>query len=33
LLPRTIGILRTGIYHQTRLGDLGLLASAIFNRI
>jgi len=33
LVPRTIGIVRTGIYHQTRLGDLGLLASAIFNRI
>lgn len=33
VLPRTLGILRTGIYHQTRLGDLGLLAAAIFNRL
>ncbi|WP_063583734.1 glycosyltransferase family 2 protein [Achromobacter ruhlandii] len=33
LLPRTIEILHTGVYHQTRLGDLGLLGSAIFNRI
>lgn len=33
IVPRTIGILRTGIYHQTQLGNLGLLASAVFNRI
>lgn len=33
IVPRTIGLLRTGIYHQTQLGNLGLLASAVFNRI
>jgi len=33
LIPRVFGIWRSGIYRQTRLGNLGLLAAAIFNRI
>lgn len=33
LIPRVLGIWRSGIYRQTRLGNLGLLVAAIFNRI
>lgn len=33
MLPRVIGIKASGIYRQTTLGNLGLLAAAIFNRI
>lgn len=33
LLPRIIGIRRSGVYRQTTLGNLGLLAAAISNRI
>ena len=33
LLPRVIGIKCSGIYRQTTLGNLGLLAAAISNRI
>ncbi len=33
LLPRIIGIKRSGVYRQTALGNLGLLAAAIVNRI
>jgi glycosyltransferase involved in cell wall biosynthesis len=33
LIPRVFGIWRCGIYRQTRLGNLGLLAAAILNRI
>jgi glycosyltransferase involved in cell wall biosynthesis len=33
LIPRVFGILRSGIYRQTRLGNLGLVIAAILNRI
>lgn len=33
LLPRVIGIKRSGVYRQTPLGNLGLLAAAVSNRI
>jgi len=33
LIHRVFGIWRSGIYRQTRLGNLGLLVAAIFNRI
>lgn len=33
IIPRIFGIWRSGIYRQTRLGNLGLLIAAIFNRI
>lgn len=33
LLPRVIGIKRSGVYRQTHLGNLGLLAAAVSNRI
>ncbi|WP_454696899.1 glycosyltransferase family 2 protein [Achromobacter aegrifaciens] len=33
LIPRVFGIWCSGIYRQTRLGNLGLLIAAIFNRI
>ncbi|WP_046802978.1 glycosyltransferase family 2 protein [Achromobacter sp. LC458] len=33
LIPRVFGILRSGIYRQTGLGNIGLLVAAIFNRI
>lgn len=33
LIPRVWGIWRSGIYRQTRLGNIGLLVAAIFNRI
>lgn len=33
LLPRVVGIKCSGIYRQTTLGNLGLLAAAISNRI
>lgn len=33
LLPRLIGLKRSGIYRQTFLGNLGLVAAAIFNKI
>ena len=33
LLPRLIGLKKSGIYRQTILGNLGLVAAAIFNKI
>jgi len=33
LVPRLIGIKKSGIYRQTLLGNLGLLAAAIFKKI
>lgn len=33
LLPRLIGLKRSGIYRQTLLGSLGLIAAAIFKKI
>lgn len=33
LLPRVVGIIRSGVYRQTLLGNLGLLAAALTNRI
>jgi hypothetical protein len=33
LLPRLVGFKRCGIYRQTLLGNLGLVAAAIFNKI
>nr|WP_315527350.1 glycosyltransferase family 2 protein [uncultured Achromobacter sp.] len=33
LLPRVVGIKRSGVYRQTLLGNLGLLAAALTNRI
>ena len=33
LVPRVGGLLRSGIYRQSRLGDLGLLAAAILGKI
>lgn len=33
LIPRVFGILRSGIYRQTRFGNLGLVIAAILNRI
>jgi len=33
LLPRLIGLKKSGIYRQTLLGNLGLLAAAIFKKI
>lgn len=33
LLPRVVGIRRSGVYRQTLLGNLGLLAAALTNRI
>jgi hypothetical protein len=33
LLPRIIGIARSGVYRQTHMGNLGLLAAAVSNRI
>jgi hypothetical protein len=33
LLPRLMGLKRSGIYRQTLLGNLGLIAAAIFNKI
>jgi len=33
LLPRVVGIKRSGVYRQTVLGNLGLLAAAVSNRI
>lgn len=33
LLPRMVGIKRSGVYRQTVLGNLGLLAAAVSNRI
>lgn len=33
LIPRVVGIKRSGVYRQTLLGNLGLLAAAISNRI
>lgn len=33
LLPRLVGFKRCGIYRQTVLGNLGLIAAAIFNKI
>jgi hypothetical protein len=33
LLPRLIGLKRSGIYRQTLLGNLGLVAAAIFKKI
>lgn len=33
LLPRIVGLKRSGVYRQTALGNLGLLAAAISNRI
>lgn len=33
LLPRLFNLNRSGVHRQTRLGNLGLLAAAIFNKI
>lgn len=33
LLPRVVGVKRSGVYRQTLLGNLGLLAAALTNRI
>lgn len=33
LIPRVVGIKRSGVYRQTLLGNLGLLAAAVSNRI
>jgi hypothetical protein len=33
VIPRVWGIIRSGIYRQSRLGDLGLVAAAIVGRI
>lgn len=33
LLPRLIGLKRSGIYRQTLLGNLGLIVAAIFKKI
>lgn len=33
LLPRVVGIKRSGVYRQTMLGNLGLFAAAVSNRI
>src|SRR5690606_30966376 len=33
LLPRLLGLKRSGIYRQTLLGNLGLVVAAIFNKI
>jgi hypothetical protein len=33
LIPRIIGLKRSGIYRQTLLGNLGLVAAAIFKKI
>jgi len=33
LLPRLIGLKRSGIYRQTFLGNIGLVAAAIFNKM
>lgn len=33
LLPRLIGLKKSGIYRQTLLGNLGLIAAAMFNKI
>jgi len=33
LLPRLIGLKKSGIYRQTLLGNLGLLAAAVFKKI
>jgi len=33
LVPRVYGIIRSGVYRQSRLGDLGLLAAAIAGKI
>jgi glycosyltransferase involved in cell wall biosynthesis len=33
ILPRLIGLKRSGIYRQTLLGNLGLIAAAIFKKI
>lgn len=33
LFPRVVGIKRSGVYRQTLLGNLGLLAAALTNRI
>lgn len=33
LLPRLIGLKRSGIYRQTIFGNLGLVVAAIFNKI
>jgi len=33
LIPRVFGLMRTGIYRQSLLGDLGLLAAAVTGRI
>lgn len=33
LIPRLVGLKRSGIYRQTLLGNIGLIAAAILNRI
>jgi glycosyltransferase involved in cell wall biosynthesis len=33
LVPRVCGLLRSGIYRQSRLGDIGLLAAAVAGKI
>lgn len=33
LVPRVLGLKRSGIYRQTTLGNVGLLAAAIFNKV
>lgn len=33
LLPRLIGLWRSGVYRQTTLGNIGLVVAAIFNKI
>jgi len=33
LIPRVSGLVRSGIYRQTRLGDIGLLGAAIMGKI
>lgn len=33
LLPRMVGLKRSGIYRQTTLGDLGLIFAALFNKL
>jgi hypothetical protein len=33
LLTRLIGIWRTGIYRQTLMGNLGLIAAVVLNKI
>jgi hypothetical protein len=33
MVPRVCGLVRSGIYRQSRLGDIGLLVAAVVGKV